>query len=217
MVFAGDFEPLDWTFCHGQLLQIDYSPMLFSVIGTAYGGDGTSTFAVPDLRGCTAVGVGVNNVVLGRRDGSPRVSAGTGTPGTLGLGLNWCISTLEAPQVRSDPFVGEISAFAGETAPPGWVLCHGQVFPISEYQQLFSVVGATYGGDGTATFALPDLQGRAPAGIGQGPGLPEMVLGQTGIFPMIAGPTSGDDNAGGVPYAGINWCIAMDGDFPFPD
>jgi len=92
MLFAGKYAPSDWALCHGQLLQIDQFQDLFTVIGTAYGGDGTSTFALPDLRGCTAVGVGLNNVVLGRRDGSPSVSAGTGTFGTLGLGLNWCIS-----------------------------------------------------------------------------------------------------------------------------
>jgi len=216
MAFAGDFEPVDWAFCHGQLLQIDHYPMLFSVIGTTYGGDGTSTFALPDLRSCTAVGVGLGNVVLGRRDGSPRVSAGAGTPGTLGLGLNWCIATLDVPEDRSDPYVGEMSVFAGETAPQGWALCHGQVLAIAEYQPLFSVLGPTYGGDGTTTFALPELRGRAPAGIGQGPGLPDMVLGQTGIFPMIAGSTSGDDSTEGVPYVGMNWCIAMNGEVPSP-
>lgn len=217
MVFAGDFEPVDWAFCHGQFLMVEQYPLLFSVIGTTYGGDGTSTFALPDLRGCTAVGVGFGNVVLGRRDGSPRVSAGTGTRGTLGLGLNWCIATSEVPWVRSDPFVGEMSVFAGETAPPGWALCHGQEFLISEYQQLFSVLGTTYGGDGTSTFALPQLSGRAPAGIGQGPGLPEMVLGQTGIFPMIAGPTAWNENTEGVPYVGMTWCIAINGDVPLSE
>ena len=47
-------------------------------------------------------------------------------------------------------------------APKGWALCDGQLLPINQNQALFSLLGTTYGGDGRTTFALPDLQGRAP-------------------------------------------------------
>ena len=59
-----------------------------------------------------------------------------------------------------DPFVGEIRIFAGNFAPRGWAFCEGQQLPISENDQLFSLIGTTYGGDGNTTFALPDLRGR---------------------------------------------------------
>nr|WP_106782731.1 tail fiber protein [Lysinibacillus timonensis] len=50
-IFAGNFAPRDWAFCHGQLLPIAQNTALYSVIGVTYGGDGKTTFALPDLRG----------------------------------------------------------------------------------------------------------------------------------------------------------------------
>ncbi len=63
----------------------------------------------------------------------------------------------------SNPYVGEIRMFGGNFAPSGWSLCQGQLLPISQYDVLFNLIGTTYGGNGTSTFALPDLQGRFPA------------------------------------------------------
>lgn len=57
-----------------------------------------------------------------------------------------------------DPFLGEIRLFAGNYAPTGWALCQGQLLQINEWTALFSIVGTTYGGDGTSTFAVPDLR-----------------------------------------------------------
>ena len=71
----------------------------------------------------------------------------------------------------SNPFVGEIRMFGGSFAPAGWAMCQGQLVPISENETLFNLIGTTYGGDGQETFALPDLQGRAPMHAGQGPGI----------------------------------------------
>lgn len=68
------------------------------------------------------------------------------------------------------PYVGEIRMFGGNFAPAGWMLCQGQLLAISEYEVLFTLVGTTYGGDGQQTFQLPDLQGRLPVHMGQGPG-----------------------------------------------
>lgn len=64
------------------------------------------------------------------------------------------------------PYVGEIRMFAGNFAPVGWLLCQGQLLPISENETLFNLIGTTYGGDGQETFALPDLRGRVPAHFG---------------------------------------------------
>ena len=68
--------------------------------------------------------------------------------------------------------------FAGNFAPTGWAFCQGQLLPIAQNQALFSLLGTTYGGNGTTTFALPDLRGRVPVGFGQGPGLSNRVIGE---------------------------------------
>ena len=60
-----------------------------------------------------------------------------------------------------DTFLGDIRLFAGTFAPKGWALCQGQLLPINQNQALFSLLGTTYGGNGTTTFALPDYRGRA--------------------------------------------------------
>lgn len=80
----------------------------------------------------------------------------------------------------SDPFIAEIRIWAGNFAPRGWAFCNGQLLPIAQNTALFSLVGTTYGGDGRSTFALPDLQGRAPLHPGRGPGLTDHRLGEQG-------------------------------------
>lgn len=79
----------------------------------------------------------------------------------------------------SNPFLAEIRIFTGNFAPKGWALCDGQLMPISQNTALFSLLGTTYGGNGTSNFALPNLQGCAPMQAGQGPGLSLRDLGET--------------------------------------
>ena len=67
-----------------------------------------------------------------------------------------------------EPFVGEIRMFGGNFAPVGWAFCDGQLMPIAENDVLFTIIGTTYGGDGQETFALPNLQSRAPMHQGNG-------------------------------------------------
>ena len=74
--------------------------------------------------------------------------------------------------------IAEIRMFAGNFAPVGWAFCQGQLMSIDQNTALFSLLGTTYGGDGQTTFALPDLRGRVADGTGQGPGLPNIQLGQ---------------------------------------
>ncbi len=66
----------------------------------------------------------------------------------------------------SDAYMGEIRMFGGNYAPQGWAFCDGSVLSIAEFDALFNLIGTTYGGDGQATFALPDLRGRAPVHTG---------------------------------------------------
>lgn len=80
----------------------------------------------------------------------------------------------------ADQFLAEIRIFPFNFAPFGWATCDGQLIPISQNTALFSLLGTTYGGDGKATFALPNLQGSAPMHPGQGPGLSLRDLGETG-------------------------------------
>lgn len=80
----------------------------------------------------------------------------------------------------SDQFIGEIRIFAGTFAPKGWMLCNGQLLPISQNTALFSLLGTNYGGDGRTNFALPNLQGNFPMNQGQGPGLTSRFVGETG-------------------------------------
>src|SRR5688500_15701308 len=80
----------------------------------------------------------------------------------------------------ADPFVAEIRIFPFNFAPKGWAWCNGQLLPLSQNTALFSLLGTTYGGDGKSTFALPDLEGRAPMHPGQCPGLSLHDLGETG-------------------------------------
>ena len=79
-----------------------------------------------------------------------------------------------------EPFLGEIRWVAFDFVPNGWADCNGQLLPISANTALFSLIGFTYGGDGVTTFALPDMRGRMPVGDGQGPGLTNRTLGETG-------------------------------------
>src|ERR1051325_11343596 len=68
----------------------------------------------------------------------------------------------------AQPFIGEIRMFGGNFAPVGWAFCSGQLLPISQNDVLFQLIGTTYGGDGQETFALPNLNGRAPLHQGKG-------------------------------------------------
>jgi microcystin-dependent protein len=74
--------------------------------------------------------------------------------------------------------IGEIRMFAGNFAPRSWAFCANQILPIAQNTALFSILGTTFGGNGQTTFALPDFRGRVAVGTGQGPGLPNITLGE---------------------------------------
>jgi len=80
--FAGNFAPRGWAFCDGQLLPIASHTALFSLLGTTYGGDGRTTFALPEVRGRVVIhqgtGPGIQPKSLGQKSGSERVVLTTG-------------------------------------------------------------------------------------------------------------------------------------------
>lgn len=92
----------------------------------------------------------------------------------LGLTLFICSNQLFA----QNPLIGEVKLFAGNFAPRGWAFCDGQLLPIAQNTALFSLLGTNYGGDGRTTFGLPDLRGRVAIGVGSGPGLSSVPIGE---------------------------------------
>lgn len=80
--------------------------------------------------------------------------------------------------MATSPFLGEMRLYAFNFAPKFWAQCNGQLLPINQNQALFSLLGTTYGGNGTTNFALPDLRGRMMLGQGNGAGLPGYQIGQ---------------------------------------
>jgi microcystin-dependent protein len=113
----------------------------------------------------------------------------------------------------SDPFIGEIKVISFNFPPKGWAFCNGQLLPINQNQALFSILGTTYGGDGRTTFALPNLQGRAPIHQGQG-----FNIGQQGgevahtltinEMPAHNHPAMGAGAANGFSPTGTVWAPA---------
>ena len=79
------------------------------------------------------------------------------------------------------PYLGEIRMMAFNFPPTGWQLCNGQTLPINQYAALFALLGTTYGGNGTTTFALPNLQSSVPIHFGPG-----FTQGQTGGAEQVA-------------------------------
>lgn len=75
-------------------------------------------------------------------------------------------------------FIGTIQAFGFNFAPRDWAFCAGQLVPIAQNSAMFALLGTAFGGDGQSTFGLPDLRGRLPLGMGNGPGLSPYVIGQ---------------------------------------
>ena len=80
-MFGGNFPPVGWAFCNGQVLAISQNSVLFALIGTTYGGDGVTTFNLPDLRSRVPIsdgqGSGLSNYVIGQNGGVEQVTLNT--------------------------------------------------------------------------------------------------------------------------------------------
>lgn len=113
-MFAGNFAPAGWQLCEGQLLPISENETLFQLIGTTYGGDGQSTFAMPDLRGRLPMHQG-NGTVLAQTGGVETVTV-----------------TVSQMPSHGHPFLGSTNS-AGTTTPTGQVLASSGVFGVSPY------------------------------------------------------------------------------------
>lgn len=136
-LFPYVFAPIGWLECKGQVLNISENTTLFSLLGTRFGGNGTSTYALPDMRGMEPT-----------KD------------------LRYYIATTGLYPERdggyNEDFAGEIKLFPYNFDPSGYMHCDGRILNISEYNMLFALIGTTYGGNGTTTFALPDMRSMEP-------------------------------------------------------
>lgn len=79
-----------------------------------------------------------------------------------------------------DLFIGTIVPVGFNFAPEGWALCNGQTMAVQQNAALYSLLGTTFGGNGSTTFNLPDLRGRVVVGMGQAPNNSNYAIGQTG-------------------------------------
>jgi microcystin-dependent protein len=80
----------------------------------------------------------------------------------------------------SDPIIGSVDLWPVSWAPVDWVICNGALLPINQYAALFSLLGTTFGGNGSTTFGIPNLQGRVAVGAGTSPSGTQYALGAVG-------------------------------------
>ncbi|MGE5564332.1 MAG: tail fiber protein [Bacillota bacterium] len=226
--YVGHDIPEGTLECDGQLLDISEHETLFALIGTTYGGDGVTTFALPDLRGRAIVGAS-SSLPLGTYFGSDTMSIGDGNmPAEMGqantaldnyqpsLALNYIIcvqGTFPTPDninLSDGPCLGEIMAYAGTIPPNGWIFCTGQTLAINQNQALFSLMGTTFGGNGVTTFALPDLRGTTVIGadgdLGQHYGASGITLGLDDIPGVVV-----NDTDAGATFHGANQADLLNG------
>jgi microcystin-dependent protein len=255
-LMAGIVVPGGWAVCNGQEVSISTFYRAFHLLGTTYGGNGTTTFRVPNLQDRAVVGVGTGEglpdrplatsfgsdlATLSLKELPPHSHPlpGGGVSGVTGAGepfdkpqpslaLNYVISPSGLPGFA------QLRLFAGDFAPDGFLLCDGQILEIARHPKLFGLLGTTYGGNGTTTFALPDLRGRLDIGTGQIAGGSLRTLGEKSGSAAIrlteaqlpphthTLPNGGGTGTtgGGQPFdnthpsLGMNYMIATSGVFP---
>ena len=131
--FALNWAPQGWIPCQGQTLSTAEFSELFAVIGTTFGGNGQTTFGLPNLP-------------------TPALNGGV-----------FCISAAGIfPNGGRNALPGEITMLP-YNPPPGWINCNGQLLSIPQYQALYKLIDTTFGGNGTTTFAVPNIGSIPPA------------------------------------------------------
>ena len=235
--WAANFAPRSYAFGDGQLLAISQNTALFSILGTTYGGDGRTTFQLPDFRDNLAVSSGRADdltgyaIRLGERFGSdthtlteanlPLAFGGSGqglSNYETSLGVNYVIHTGGSALMNSANFAGSVHMFLGNFDPGGAMICDGRTLLISEYPELYSAIGTIYGGDGVTTFDIPDLRGKTIVGsdtdlpVGTLVGSEQVVLNDSNMPTAVGGSGASFDNQ--QPGVAMQVLIAYQGIFP---
>ena len=187
MSFGFNFPPQGWDLCQGQLLSISENTVLFVIIGTTYGGDGQTTFALPDLRGRVAVGVGqgsgTNNIQLGEAAGAPSLTL-------ISSNLPSHTHTATVAAGTDTPKLNAVSETGNTKTPTGNYLAARR-----------SATNARYNANGTAEAlhagTISDISGAIPL-----PSVTLSAVGESQSFSILK------------PYLGINYSIALEGIFP---
>ena len=188
-MFAGNFAPKYWAYCDGRLISISSNTAFFSILGTTYGGNGSTTFAVPDLRGRVAVGTGtgngLSNVQLGQMSGTETVALfitqipahnHTATAGTGGTGT----ATLNA-----------VTANGNTQSPSGNYIAASRTASVASY-----IASGTTAAMNAGSITLSNITAGAP------------TIGITG---------GSQPHSNMQPYLGMNYVICMMGIFPSRD
>lgn len=145
--------PSGWAWANGGLLNIAEHSALFSLLGTNFGGNGQTTFALPDLRGRSPIGNSSTN----------SVGAATSTTVALTFAMSrQGIYPTGSPAGDASQYIAEVYMFAFQDgALPSYLSeTNGQLLTISQNTALFSLTGTYYGGNGQTTFGVPDLRDR---------------------------------------------------------
>lgn len=117
--------------------------------------------------------------------------------------LNMAATNMATAQY--EPFIGQLAVFSYTWGcPQNWLAANGQLLPINNNQALFSLLGTTYGGNGTTNFQLPDLRGRTAISAGQGNGLQNYVLGQPAGASMVTITAANVSARGTFPATSVN-------------
>ncbi len=190
-LFGFDFIPSGCYPCTGGTVATAANSLCFYKIGSAFGGNGTSTFGIPDLRGRSLLGAGQGTGLTMRTVGDvPGAAAHAltesempahthalpiGTTGSTGggvafdnmkpgLALNAAVAVFGLYLgIADDPAIGEVRFYASALPYSGFYPANGTALPVAGNAALFNMLGTNYGGDGSSQFKLPDLQGRLAA------------------------------------------------------
>jgi len=191
--FAGNFAPKYWALCSGQTININTNQALFALLGTIYGGNGTQTFQLPDLRGRVPVGAGVSQ------------SLGTFNLGQKGGEETHTLLSAEMPQ-----HTHTVTVTQGTGSASVGVTIHGSGNPGNATSPAGALSASDDGGGTIAFFAD---SGSATSAMAAGSiSLSNLVAGVPGVTIGANGGTQPHSNL--QPYIALNYIICMQGVFP---
>ncbi len=189
--FAGNFAPRSWAFCAGQLMSIAQNTALFSILGTTYGGDGRTTFGLPDLRGRIPISAGMGPGLSDHRLGS-RGGVETVTLNLLQLPSHHHFATTANPMTITTSMTAKDGAATTDTPAAGLSLAKGNT---------------------EVNFAATptNMYGSAGNDVTLSSGTSQIPSGQ----PVLVEPTGGNQSHTNMqPYLTIYWIICMFGVYP---